>query len=169
MKRKKNIIDELAIRMGFEEVPDEEIIGLISKNVQDLETGDRAGGTLLWHAACCNRMKLAEWLIEHGANINTQDENDFSALHIAVQEKHIGMVSYLLGKGADVNIRDKFGNNPIMRTNRATPVEIFRILLENGADIDLKNIAGVSYRDISCAFPEMQEVLKEFEETGGLQ
>ena len=165
MKRKKNIIDDLAIRMSFEEVPDEDIIALISVNVQDLEMGDRAGATLLWHAASLNRKKLVEWLVANGANINTQDENDFSALHIATQEKHTDMVLYLLRNGANVNIRDKFGNPPIMRINRSTPRELFSILMENGADVDLKNIAGVSFRDISVALPEFLDLFNEYMQT----
>lgn len=148
MRRKKNIIDDLWLRMSFEEVSDEEIIALISEKVKDLEMGDCEGRTLLWHATFLNRRKVAEWLIERGANVNTQDENSFSALHIAVQERNIDMVSYLLRCGADVNIQDKFGNTPIMRTNRATPDDIFRILLENGAEVDIKYIAGVSFRNI---------------------
>ena len=152
MRRKKNIIDDIALRMRFEEVTDDEIITLISENVQDLEMGDRAGATLLWHAAFLNRRKVAEWLIGRGANINTQDENGFSALHIATQEKRIEMVSYLLQNGANVNIQDKFGNTPLMRTDCAAPPELLRMLLENGTDVDIKNIAGISYRDIMGCF-----------------
>lgn len=162
MKRKKNIIDDLSLHMRFEEVSDEDIITMIMEKVQDLELGDRAGATLLWHAALLNRRRIAEWLVERGVNINTQDDNGFSALHSATQEKNIDMVLYLLQNGANVNIQDEFGNTPIMRTNRSTPIELFRILLENGADIDLKNQAGISYRDVSVAFPDMQEVLHEF-------
>lgn len=161
MRRKKNIIDDLWLRMHFEEVSDEEIIALISEKVEDLEMGDCEGRTLLWHAIFFKRRKVAEWLIERGANVNTQDENSFSALHIAVQERNIDMVAYLLRCGADVNIQDKFSNTPIMRTNRATPDEIFRILLENGADVDIKNIAGVSFRDICFGnvSPYVQELI----------
>ena len=162
MRRKKNIIDDIALRMRFEEVTDDEIITLISENVQDLEMGDRAGATLLWHAAFLNRRKVAEWLIGHGANINTQDENGFSALHVATQEKHIDMVSYLLQNGANVNTQDKFGNTPIMRTDLSTPFELLRILLENGANVDLKNNYGVSCRDISVAYPDLLALFDEY-------
>ena len=162
MKRKENIIDDLAIRMSFEEVPDEEIIASISENVQDLEMGDRAGATLLWHAVLCNRRKVVEWLVERGANINTQDENGFSALHIATQERNSEMVSYLLQNGANVNIQDKFGNNPILRANLATPFELLRILLENGADVDMKNYYGVSCRDTKIAYPDWLELFDEY-------
>ena len=165
MKRKKNIIDDLSIRMRFEEISDAEIITMISENVRDIEMGDRDGATLLWHAAFLNRQQVAEWLVKQGADINTQDENHFSALHIAVQERHIDMVLYLLRNGADVNIQDKFGNTPIMRTNRATPVELLRILLENGADVDIKNVAGVSCRDVAIAFPDMKELIEEYSRT----
>lgn len=165
MKRKKNIIDDLAIRMRFEEITDQELIAMISGNIHDLELGDRSGRTLLWHASFCNRAELVEWLLFHGANVNTQDENAFSALHIATQERHTEMVLYLLCNGANVNIRDKFGNTPIMRINRSTPRELFKILLENGADVDLKNQAGVSFRDISVAFPEFLDLFNEYTQT----
>ena len=72
------------------------------------------------------------------------------------------MVSYMLQNGANVNIQDKFGNTPLMRTDRATPTELLRILLENGTDVDIKNIAGVSFRDITIANPLTQELLDKY-------
>jgi len=162
MRRKKNIIDDLALAMRFEEIPDKEIITMISEKANDFEMSDRAGATLLWHAVFLDRKQVVKWLIGCGANINTRDDNGFSALHIATQESHIEMVSYLLQNGADVNIQDKFGNTPIMRTNRATPAELLRILLENGANADVKNIAGVSYRDVVIGMPEHLELLNKY-------
>lgn len=67
---------------------------------------------------CFNRRKVVEWLVEHGANVNTQDEMGYSALHIATQEKHTELVSYLLRNGANVNIQDKFGNSDSARESR---------------------------------------------------
>ena len=162
MRKKKNIIDELSIHMRLEKTTDDEMLALISENVQDLEMGDRAGATLLWHAVLCKRRKVAEWLVVRGANINTQDENGFSALHLAVQEKNIEMTSYLLRMGADVNIRDKFGNTPIVRTDLSTPFDLLRILLENGADVDMKNNYGVSCRDKYTAYPDRLELFDEY-------
>ena len=163
MKRNKNIIDEIALQMRFEEVSDAAIIALISESVYDFEMGDRAGATLLWHAAFLNRQDVAEWLIERGAHINTQDENGFSALHAATQEKHIEMVSLLLSCGADVNILDKFGNPPICRTNLSTPFELLRVLLEYGADVDIKNHYGVSCRDARAAYPDWLELFDAYD------
>lgn len=161
MRKKKNIVDDLAMRMRFEEVADQELITMISENIHDLELGDRSGRTALWHASFCNRAKLVEWLLIHGANVNTQDENGFSALHIATQEKHIEMVSYLLRNGANVNIRDNFGNNPIMRIDLSTPIELLRLLLNNGADVDMKNNYGVSCRDTCIAYPNLLVIFDE--------
>lgn len=47
MKRKENIIDALASHMRDETVSEEEIIELISKNVNDLDMGDEKKRTLL--------------------------------------------------------------------------------------------------------------------------
>lgn len=64
MRRKKNIIDDIALRMRFEEVSDDAIIAMIQEYVQDLEMGDRDGRTLLLHAAFLNRRSVTEWLVE---------------------------------------------------------------------------------------------------------
>lgn len=162
MRRKKNIIDDIALRMRFEEVSDDAIIAMIQEYVQDLEMGDRDGRTLLLHAAFLNRRSVTEWLVEHGANINAQDEMGFSALHGATQERNIEMVSYLLQHGANVNIQDKWGNNPILRIDLATPHELLRILLENGADTNMKNNYGVSCRDAYIAYPDLLKLFDEY-------
>ena len=104
-----------------------------------------------------------EWLLAHGANINAQDENGFSALHAATQEKNINMVSFLLQNGANVNIQDAFGNTPISRTNLATPIELFRMLLEAGANPNIKNYYGVSCVDIYAAYPDKLALFHEYQ------
>ena len=150
MKRKENIIDKISLRMMNDEISDEAIITLISENVGDLEMGDRQGRTLLIDAAFYKRQKVMEWLLAHGANINAQDENGFSALHAATQEKNIKMVSFLLQNGAHVNIQDAFGNTPISRTNLATPIELFRMLLEAGANPRTLGTAWLLGKPLMC-------------------
>ena len=161
MRKKEDIIDRASLKMMNDELPDEMIIAMISENVGDLEMGDRQGRTLLIDAAFYKRQKVMGWLLAHGANINAQDENGFSALHAATQGKNIKMVSFLLQNGANVNIQDAFGNTPISRTNLATPVELFRILLEGGAEPNIKNNYGVSCVDIYAAYPDKLELFAQ--------
>lgn len=83
--------------------------------------------------------------------VNFQDANGYSYLHIAVQSESVNVIRKLLTKRADINIVDKFGKTPLM-------VAIFRyngdrtiidLLLENGANLDMQAKSGVSCRQLA--------------------
>jgi len=48
-----------------------------------------------------------KYLIEKGAQVNIQDNNGISSLHIASQEGHLEVVKYLIEKRAQVNMQKK--------------------------------------------------------------
>ncbi len=51
-------------------------------------------------------LALVQDLVERGTNIHVTDNDDFSALHLAVQGGHSEVVLYLLEKGANVWVRE---------------------------------------------------------------
>lgn len=51
--------------------------------------------------------ELVEAMIQHGANINWQDENGFSPLMVAVSQGDLPMVKLLIRSGANLNLRNK--------------------------------------------------------------
>jgi hypothetical protein len=58
--------------------------------------------------ACYNgRLKAAEWLLAHGADIDAAPYLNTTGLHFAVWAGQQAMVDWLVEKGADVSIRDR--------------------------------------------------------------
>lgn len=63
---------------------------------------------------------MAQWLIEHGANVNSQNSSGYTALHIAVME-----------------IRPKFTKTFVDTERRAVQLSLIWLLIQYGANIDL--------------------------------
>jgi ankyrin repeat protein len=55
-----------------------------------------------------NLFKVRE-LLEGGANPNSRDRTDRSALHLAVEQDNCQITEQLLGYGADINAQDTEG------------------------------------------------------------
>jgi ankyrin repeat protein len=76
--------------------------------------GDPYRGTPLIWAAACNRARAAEWLLDHGADVNQRGTfggpthgQGVTALHLAAQNGHLAMVALLIERGADSSIEDE--------------------------------------------------------------
>ncbi len=77
-----------------------------------LDADPYRGTPLIW-AAVCDRLETAEWLINHGANVNQKGTfggsthgQGVTAVYMAAQCGHLSMVQLLLQKGADPKIKD---------------------------------------------------------------
>jgi len=109
------------------------------------------------------RLEIASWLIEHGADLNVQDNHGRTALWQAATLQQLEIAKKLLRAGADPNLADEEGRTPLIRTasmgHRArleelyTPqahlvtdqperadayLEIASLLIERGADVNAK-------------------------------
>jgi len=52
-------------------------------------------------------------LLEHGANLNVQDNDGRTPLHYAVENCHVDVARVLFDHGADPTIRDNEGMTPL--------------------------------------------------------
>uniref|UniRef100_A0A1B6JHW6 Uncharacterized protein n=1 Tax=Homalodisca liturata TaxID=320908 RepID=A0A1B6JHW6_9HEMI len=93
-------------------------------------------------AAWKQRRSIFEKLIERGADVNCQNKNGLSVLHIATILGSLPFVDILFKKGVDVNIKDLKGNTPLHFAAKYGSIEIIKGLLTNKADIDSKNDRG---------------------------
>jgi glutaminase len=68
--------------------------------------------SFMWSAASGDEQRVRQ-LAACGINVDFQDYDQRSALHLAAGEGHNGMVSLLLALKADINARDCHGNSPM--------------------------------------------------------
>lgn len=169
---KKNVIEKIALEMMYTEdegylsadniVSDDKIIAQI-KDVEDLELKDRDGRTLLLNAVCYKREKVVKYLIDRKASVNNADNQGFYPLHVAVMNGDYNVTELLLKNGAEVNARNEYGNTPLMLMKPNFTTDIVKILLQYGADPILKNEYDISALDVFANFPNLSEVLSEYQ------
>jgi len=113
----------------------------ILERCPDRPTPEDLGRCLLWMAGD-GRTEGVRLLLDHGANIEWQDELGGTPLMQAVNYSHGGLpipghaevVRLLLARGANVNHARKDGLTALRWARRNENAEIIRILLDAGAD-----------------------------------
>jgi len=97
------------------------------------------------------RPSLADYLIDHGINIDNRDYKGATALQFALAWKNYEIAKKLILKGANLSLRDKFGNDALWTAvvPNCGNYEIVELLMENGSDPFVKNKAGRSVADIA--------------------
>jgi ankyrin repeat protein len=119
---------------------------------------DKDGRNELHRAVLVNDIaRVQQLMASKKIDVNEQDDEGFSALHLAAQEFRKDIVRILLDNGAVVDIRDDNGNTPLTRsldscyealtTNVPDPGAIIKMLLQAGADPKSQNNYGVKIID----------------------
>ncbi len=98
-----------------------------------------------------NDAEIVRLLLDHGANIESRDEEAATPLMVAAEHGQRGVVRALLEKGANVAARDKYGNTALIGAacecavvDMPETLESMRLLLEEGANVNAKNKTGTS-------------------------
>lgn len=114
---------------------------LITKGGAKIEAKDARGRTPFYLAVENGKLQSARLLLEKGANINTRNESEWSALFKMSTEGNLEAVKFLLEKGADSNLA-KSGKFPIIAAVQGGHKEIVKALLEKGADPNIRDENG---------------------------
>jgi len=113
-------------------------------------------GDQLLEAALQGQVKTFKFLLDHGVDVNYQDEQyGATALHTSSQGGKEDIVKILLKRGADVNLKSKEGNAPLMAAAFNHHESVVKILLEAGAEVNAQNQADDTA--LSLAREERQE------------
>ncbi|XP_064603129.1 protein phosphatase 1 regulatory subunit 27-like isoform X2 [Liolophura sinensis] len=95
------VYNSLAVALAFKEMPWKRCATL------------PAGLTPLHQAVLDGNLAAVTLLIEHGADVNRQDEDTWTPLHAACAEGHADVAEYLIQKGADKTLKTEDGERPI--------------------------------------------------------
>jgi ankyrin repeat protein len=100
------------------------------------------GMTALMGASRNGYLKIAQLLVEKGANVNAscswfyKQEHGMTALMLASQEGHLEIVQLLVERGANLNAAMTDGSTALMWASIRGHLEIFKFLVEKGADVN---------------------------------
>ena len=101
------------------------------------------GFTPLGNAARNGQIKVATFLLDHGAGINVAQRAGATALHDAARAGNRAMVELLLSRGAEVNATDDNGRTPLYLAVGKGFQAVTEVLLANKADVNASDkIAG---------------------------
>ncbi|KAH9016342.1 hypothetical protein EDB85DRAFT_1875056 [Lactarius pseudohatsudake] len=102
-------------------------------------TDDFDNRTPLYAASWEGSIDVTRWLLDHGADPNSQRDDHRTPIHIAAASGHLEVVRMLLGHRARIDAADNKGHTPLHRASNNGHVEIVRLLLQHGAEISAQD------------------------------
>lgn len=88
-------------------------------------------------------------LADGRSDVNSVNRDGFAALHFAVQEGHVDLVTYLIARGAAISLASATGVTPLFMVPlapRSVQIALVELLLAAGADVGHRNREGVTAR-----------------------
>ncbi len=148
-----------------EEAAEVRRIQAIVKDSPDLinARSQTASGTYLHNAAQNGLLKVAQYFLENGADVNiTRSSQDGSTpLHLAAESGHKTMIELLVRHHADVNANGFENRTPLWLAADHGFKSIVEFLLANGANVNAANVQGDTplHRASENGFKAIMELL----------
>ncbi len=110
------------------------VASLLIDRGADIQARNKGGFTPLHAAAYVNAVEIAEQLLSSGADINDQmNKAGGTALSVASEEGHAGVVKVLIDHGADLEAAERNGYTPLTRALWRGHKEVMALLQRSGA------------------------------------
>jgi len=117
---------------------------LLLEKIPIFPKGDDQPGRRLTTVAAMNNVAATRELLRRGAPVDMpiQAGSGGTALLIAAEGGHVGVMDLLIKAGADVRLQDRQGDSPLMGAVRLGALDASTLLLKNGADVNQRDNAG---------------------------
>ena len=89
--------------------------------------------------------QVLQAIIDHGAELNSTNNDNCTALMWVYKKRHVGAIHVLLKAESDTNIVDKNGNTCLMYALvRRCNLEILQAIIDHGADVNAINKQNIT-------------------------
>lgn len=99
---------------------------------------------MFFWAARNHDLEIIKKFLANGIDINTQDENGNTALHVATKHRNLDVIKFLLVNNVNINSQNNEGDTPLHVATKHWELELINFLITNGANINIKNNEGNS-------------------------
>ncbi|XP_078671101.1 uncharacterized protein LOC144911162 [Branchiostoma floridae x Branchiostoma belcheri] len=129
---------------------------LLRKNPRLIHQRDKTlGMTPLHLAVLCGHLPLIKKLLQHGADVNSQNKIGSTPMHIAIHRERLDVGECLIEAGCDLHIEDKECYNALHRAVVCGSVDFVRKILETEDDIDRQcSDHQTSALHLACAYQQ---------------
>lgn len=156
-----------ALRKYFDAIRDHQLDKLksaITEYPKSINVPDGTWGTPLHFAARYGTKEEIDLLMKSGASLLTQDSKGNAVLHNLVESQFMDNLSYIVKLSADVNFKNRAGQTPLhLAIQGNAPLQMFNILIQAGADPTIKDLSGISAKELAQKLGRM-EILKALED-----
>jgi len=104
---------------------------------------------MLWREDLRGDLEIGKRLLDHGANVNARDNDDWTPLYLAASYGRLEFTRMLLEHGAAINAPANTGQTPLHRASKNGHVEVVLLLLEYGADPNACDNGGRTPSDLA--------------------
>lgn len=120
-------------------------------NKENVNVSTSAGLYPIHIAVKVDATDIVQLLIEHGADVDSIDNEGRAALHYAVQYQNKELILLLLKNEANPNVQNKYGITPLHQAAYSSTIDIVKMLVMFGADPKIKNSNGNTAYDLAKA------------------
>ena len=124
-----------------------EKLGVLPKDKQLVKDKGETGWTALHEACASGHTEIVKYLLEKGADINSQVKENFKPLTptpliCAIRTKDLELIKYLLDQKADPDLADEYDITPLGYAVINNNLSLIRLLLSYKANINYPQING---------------------------
>ncbi|XP_050390797.2 serine/threonine-protein phosphatase 6 regulatory ankyrin repeat subunit B-like [Patella vulgata] len=136
----------LSIQLGRSETTCLPLVMALVEAGADVNISSREMTTPSCISACRGFMSVLAYLIDHGADVNAADQNQFTVLHHIVTKPNANLfLQKLIFAGVQINLQNKFGETPLYLATISNNEYAVNMLLEtNGSCVDLADRNGIT-------------------------